>query len=103
MKTLTLLLNTPMRNTHHPHRAELRTTSHHHHLEDTEETAGVGNNLTDSLRYLVLSLRSTEREVRVSFRQLSRIYHPDKHKPEQTGLTQREAIEKFQLINKNLI
>ncbi len=60
---------------------------------------GVGINITDSLKCLGLSLEATEREVRVSFRQLSRIYHPDKHKPEQTGLTQREATEKFQLIN----
>jgi DnaJ-class molecular chaperone len=44
-------------------------------------------------------MEATEREVRVSFMQLSRIYHPDKHKPEQTELTQRDAIEKFQLIN----
>ncbi len=63
------------------------------------DPAGVGNNLTDSLKCLGLSLEATEREVRVNFRQLSRVYHPDKHKPEQTGLTQREAIEKFQLIN----
>jgi DnaJ-class molecular chaperone len=61
------------------------------------DTAGVlGNNFSDSLRCLGLAM---ERKVRVSFRQLSRIYHTDKHKPEQTGLTQREAIKKFQLIN----
>jgi hypothetical protein len=60
---------------------------------------GVGNNLADSLKCLGLSMEATEKEVRVSFRQLSRIYHPDKHKPDQTGLTQREATEKFQLIN----
>jgi hypothetical protein len=46
-----------------------------------------------------LSLDATEREIRVSFRELSRVYHPDRHKLEQTGLTQREATEKFQLIN----
>ena len=60
---------------------------------------GVGINITDSLKCLGLSLEATEREIKVSFRQLSRTYHPDKHKPEQTGLTQREATEKFQLIN----
>ena len=60
---------------------------------------GVGVNLTDSLKCLGLNLDATEREVRVSFRQMSRIYHPDKHKPEQTGLTHAQAIETFQMVN----
>jgi hypothetical protein len=36
MKTLPLLLKMPMRNPHHPHRTELKTTIHHRHHEDAE-------------------------------------------------------------------
>jgi len=33
------------------------------------------------------------------YRALATIYHPDKHEPAQTGLTQLEASQYFQLIN----
>jgi curved DNA-binding protein CbpA len=42
---------------------------------------------------------ATEREIRVRFRKLSRIYHPDRHKCDETGLTDQQAKEKFQEIN----
>jgi len=37
METLPLLLKMPMRDPHHPHHAEIKTTSRHRHLEDAEE------------------------------------------------------------------
>ena len=42
---------------------------------------------------------ATEREIRVKFRQLSRMYHPDKHQQSQTGMTNEEATEFFQRAN----
>ena len=46
-----------------------------------------------------LSPTATEREVRVRYRLLARIYHPDVHKPESTGLSNKEAEAYFQLLN----
>ena len=60
---------------------------------------GVGRNINDSLGCLGLGRGASEREVRVKFIQLSRIYHPDKHDPEVTGLSHQQAKEKFQEFN----
>ena len=53
----------------------------------------------DSFKVLGLGLGASESEVKLRFRALSRVYHPDKHNPEQTGKTQEEAVALFQLIN----
>jgi curved DNA-binding protein CbpA len=42
---------------------------------------------------------ATEREIRVKFRQLSRVYHPDKHRSEETGVSDEEAVRMFQEFN----
>ena len=55
--------------------------------------------MVDSLACLELTMQASVREVKVRFRQLSRKYHPDKHNPEETGLTHQQATEKFQEIN----
>ena len=67
---------------------------------------GVGHFLVDALACMGLEMSATEREVRIKFRQLSRIYHPDKHRvnvetgvSDKTGLTAQQAQEKFQELN----
>lgn len=59
----------------------------------------MGNVLYDSLKILGLGLGASESEVKVKYRQLSRIYHPDKHDSEKTGISDNEASEFFKLIN----
>ena len=44
-------------------------------------------------------MAASERDVRIRFRQLSRIYHPDKHNPSQTGMSNEDAVEHFQILN----
>jgi DnaJ-class molecular chaperone len=41
-----------------------------------------------------LDLSTSEREAKVKFRALCRIYHPDKHDPSKIGLTDLQAKEK---------
>ena len=53
----------------------------------------------DSFKVFGLGIGAGETRVKVQFRALSRIYHPIKHKPEQTGKTNEEAATFFQLIN----
>jgi DnaJ-class molecular chaperone len=60
---------------------------------------GVGINMNDSLKCMGLSLSATERELKVRFRLLSRKYHPEKHKSEETGLSDEQAKAKFQEFN----
>ena len=52
----------------------------------------------DSFKVLDLGIRAREMEVKVKFRKLSRMYHPDVHKSAQTGMTDPEATVFFQLI-----
>ena len=59
----------------------------------------VGRSLYDSFKILGLGLGATETEVKVAYRALSRIYHPDKNDPSRTGMTNEEASEHFKLIN----
>ena len=53
----------------------------------------------DSLGVLLITGRSTEREIKTQYRILARIYHPDKHGPESTGMTSNQAEEHFNNIN----
>jgi DnaJ-class molecular chaperone len=55
--------------------------------------------MRDSLACLGLDLTATEREAKVRFRHLSRQFHPDKHQPNETGLTEDQAKAKFQEFN----
>ena len=59
----------------------------------------VGRSLEHSFKALGLGLGATETEVKVAYRALARIYHPDKHDPAQTGMTHADASEYFKLIN----
>ena len=60
---------------------------------------GVGVNMNDSLKCMGLGMNATERELKVRFRLLSRKYHPDKHKTDETGISNEEAKAKFQEFN----
>jgi curved DNA-binding protein CbpA len=46
-----------------------------------------------------LNLTATAREVRIQFRILSMIYHPDKYSPATLDISPLEAQAHFQLIN----
>ena len=65
------------------------------------DLANVGRTRHDSLIFLELPFSATEREVKVRYRKLARIYHPDKHEANKhvTGLTPVEAEDHFKLIN----
>ena len=54
------------------------------------------NEILEAYQILELERNVTGREVKIKFRQLSRIYHPDKHQPEKTGMSNDEAKEFFQ-------
>ena len=51
----------------------------------------VGRSLLPSLRILHLGLGASEIEVKLKYRQLARIFHPDKNNQATTGLTTEEA------------
>ena len=59
----------------------------------------VGRSLYDSFKILGLGIGASETEVKVAYRTLSRIYHPDKHDPSRTGMTNEKASDRFKLIN----
>jgi curved DNA-binding protein CbpA len=59
----------------------------------------VGRSLSNSFKVLGLGLGATETEVKVQYRALSYIYHPDCHDPARTGLTHKAAADFFKLIN----
>jgi curved DNA-binding protein CbpA len=59
----------------------------------------VGCSLEHSFRVLGLGLGATKTEVKVAYRVLARIYHPDKHDPARTGMTHEAALEYFKIIN----
>jgi DnaJ-class molecular chaperone len=53
----------------------------------------------DSLKIIELGYAASYSEVKSQLRALARIYHPDKHDPEQTGMSHTGAKIFFQLIN----
>ncbi len=55
--------------------------------------------LSDSFKVLGLGLGATETEVKVQYRALSCIYHPDQHDSARTGLTNEAAADFFKLVN----
>ena len=59
----------------------------------------VGKTKRDSLRILLMTDFATEREVKTQYRQLARIYHPDKYDQTSTQMTPRQSKEHFKLIN----
>ena len=55
--------------------------------------------LWDSLRALDLGNTATYAEVKAQYRSMARIYHPDQHRPESTGMSNEQAKQFFQMIN----
>ena len=60
---------------------------------------GVGRNRTDSCRILRIPTTATEREIKVQYRRLARIYHPDKYDCLTNSMTSHEAQEHFKHLN----
>jgi len=58
-----------------------------------------GRSLSDLFKVLGLGLGATETEVKVQYRALPHIYHPDHHGPMRTGLTNKASVDFFKLIN----
>jgi len=59
----------------------------------------IGRSLGASLHILDQGLGASKIEVRIKYRQLSRIYHSDKNNQAITGHTAKEASEFFKLFN----
>ena len=59
----------------------------------------VGVQLYDSYKILGLELDATEIEVKVAYRALARIFHPDKIPNNKTNMNRDEATIHFQLLN----
>jgi curved DNA-binding protein CbpA len=59
----------------------------------------VGQSLEHSFKALGLRLGATETEFKVRYRAHAQIYHPNKHNPTRTGMTQEAAANYFKLIN----
>ena len=61
----------------------------------------VGQNRKDSLGILNLpiSAAAINREVKVQYQRLARIYHPDKYDPTTNKMSKSEAQEHFKLIS----
>ena len=59
----------------------------------------VGYTRKDSLGILNLSRTSTEREIKIRYRQLARTYHPDKYNSTTNKISKSEAQEHFKLLN----
>jgi curved DNA-binding protein CbpA len=83
----------PRRRQNQHHRSPLSPQNESYNEEN------VGRILRASYLCLSLSTNVSSREAKVRFRALLRIYHPDVHKMENTGLTDIQAKERFQLFN----
>ena len=59
----------------------------------------VGHTRRDSLGILNLPRTSTEREIKIRYRQLARTYHPDKYNSTTKKIPKSEAQEHFKLLN----
>ena len=59
-------------------------------LDNTEE---------NYIGILQLPINPTEREIKVQYRRLSRIYHPDKYDGSTNSMTKDQAQEHFKTIN----
>jgi hypothetical protein len=68
-------------------------------INDEDFCIQVGRSMFQSLAILGLELGASETKVKVHYRQLARIYHPDKNDTAITGLTTSEASIFFQLLN----
>ena len=74
-----------------------------HSAEWNFNPMGVGRNRKDSFGILELPMTATERELRVQYKRLARIYHPDKYKLASNEVSSRmtvlEGQQHFQMIS----
>ena len=59
----------------------------------------VGHTRRDYFGILNLPRTSTEREIKIRYRQLARTYHPDKYNSTTNKMSKSEAQEHFKLLN----
>ena len=59
----------------------------------------VGRVIHDSLKIFGLGYAATTAEVTANFKAQARIYHPDQHNPERTGMSNEQAVQHFQMLN----
>ena len=52
----------------------------------------------ESIGILNLSGDATEREVKTNYWKIARIYHPDKYRPDSTGMSPNQAEEYFKVV-----
>ncbi|KAL7526244.1 hypothetical protein ACHAXR_001390, partial [Thalassiosira sp. AJA248-18] len=84
----------PRRNRAPPPPREQRNNNKRDYIKEN-----VGKVLYDSLKVLGLGLDASETEVKIKYRALSRLHHPDKHDTAKTGMTNQGASDFFKLIN----
>ena len=74
-----------------------------HNAEWNFNPMGIGRNRKDSFGILELPMTATERELRVKYKRLARIYHPDKYKLASNEVSSRmtvlEGQQHFQMIS----
>ena len=51
---------------------------------------GVGKTWKDSMGILNFSGEATKRGVKMSYQKIAQIFHPDKHRPDSTGMSQNQ-------------
>ena len=69
------------------------------HRSNNYDISKVGHTIIDSLCAFGLDIGTNGIEAKVKYRSLSRIYHPDVHDTEKTGLSHNKAQSFFQIIN----
>ena len=89
---------TPPRRHRHNNNRHQPPSPRSNHTSTNYDPELVGSNKRHALRALGLPNNATERDVRVKFRRLSMIYHPDKYSP-QLGISQEDATAHFQTLN----
>ena len=70
-----------------------------HRGTENFDKSGIGYNLYYSFGVLGIEMVATVREVKNRYRKLARRLHPDKHDPNDTGVTSEEAVKLFKLVN----
>ena len=63
------------------------------------DPAKVGHTKRDSLGILNIPMSATEREIKLQYRRLAKIYHPDKFDPTTTEISMFKVQEHFKQIN----
>ena len=107
-KTKLLLPLLPLQRRDRAPKQGLQPRRHSHHGRKTHNPLLLGRDSTliqkewgkqNAIRILLMTDFATDREVKTQYRQLARIYHPDKYDQTSTQMTPRQSEEHFKLIN----